>query len=74
MAYGIAIFHRELDRVQVVTQSPAQRLRILYHPVQQLGIGRCRIFHIALVMRRLRIVVHDVHFFLSRPRSSENIP
>ena len=61
---GNAVFYRELHRVQVVTQRPAQGLRIFYDPVQQLGIGRCRIFHIALVMRRLRIVVHDVDFFL----------
>ena len=59
-----AVFHGKLDRIQVVAQRPAQGLRVLYHPVQQLGIGRCRIFHIALVDGRLRIVVHDVDFFL----------
>ena len=59
-----SIFHRKLNCVQIVTQSPAQGLRVFHYPVKQLGIGRCRIFHIALVKRSLGIVVHDVHVLL----------
>src|SRR5882724_9219324 len=68
---GDAIFNREFNRVQVVTQRPAQRLRVLYHSLQQLGYCWRRIFHIALMVWRLRIVVHDVHFFLSDDIAAE---
>src|SRR3982074_1709097 len=42
------IFHGKLDGVQVITESAAKRNRISLYPLQQFGIGRNRIPHIAL--------------------------
>src|SRR5271166_1229483 len=61
---GNAVLTGELDGVEVVTQRAAQRQGVALHPLQKLGVGRRRVLHVALVVRRRRIVVHDVHLLL----------
>src|SRR5450432_3419705 len=57
--------HSKFHGIQVVPQSPAQRQRVLHHPLLQLrSRGRRVSLHVPLVVRRPRIVLHDVHFFL----------
>ena len=46
-----AVFAGKLDGVQVVAQSAAEREAIALHSLQQLGIDRRRILHVALVER-----------------------
>src|ERR1019366_3584558 len=60
-----AVFAGEFNRVEVVAQSAAEGQTITLYPLQQLRIGGWRILHIALVERRRRIVVHDVHLLLA---------
>ena len=61
----------KLHGIEIVPQGAAERQRVALHAFQQLGIDRRRVLHVALVERRRRIVVHDVHFFLADHVASE---
>ncbi len=63
---GNAVFAGELDRVQVVAQRATEREGIAFSTrSSSLGSVCGRLLHVALMKRRRRIVVHDVHFLLA---------
>src|SRR5882724_4132518 len=60
-----AAFNGELDRVQVIAKSAAERKRIFDDAVAQRGLRLGIAFDVAFVERRLRVIAHDVDFFLA---------
>ena len=68
---GHAILHRELDRIQVVPQSLAQRQRVLLHALQQLRAILRRVVYIPLRVRPARVVRHDVYLRLPHDIAAE---
>ncbi len=59
------VFAGEFHGVQVVAQGAAQREAVALDPLQQFGVNRRWILHIALVKRQRRIVLHDVNLLLA---------